>query len=527
MADKPSPVSHRSVNFSVFLSGLALITLIASMPVLFTLMNSIEEELEQSRVNYEEMSKLMWKDLVREGQQDVRIRRQSNNANSATGQSSDANSASEYVDRAGPLSSGGNRAQAACPVGPKGPRGSKGVAGNNGIDGIPGKNGLSASGSDSYSDGVCSPCPAGPPGLPGYKGIKGPRGPMGNKGASGNPGHDGSAGEPGQDGNPGYPGPPGSPGAKGIPGENKVESTKGAPGERGEMGPQGMPGEDGLPGERGDDGKIGPQGPPGEAGPPGEPGPDGHPGLAGKIGSNGRDAEYCPCPDRSKKGDGYEIRTSEERTVGLSASAGSASSDSAASARNSAPIEVDKQESSAGVAATAVLSVSDSGANGRNSVQSESNRQEGNTGVAASAGFGQNDSAASGRNLAPSELDEQDSRAISPGVLPAPAGDVNDAAGPRGVAPDKPASSPNQGNSKIDLTSVVDGQDSTLINVGVILPGSNDVNGGTSAVAPEKSAVVENQNGNVVTDVPGITKEKARFNKLALARALRQRVLLA
>lgn len=38
-------------------------------------------------------------------------------------------------------------------------------------------------------------------------------------------------------------------------------------------------------------------------GSPGEVGPDGIPGLPGQSGGNGADAEYCHCPDRSKKGE--------------------------------------------------------------------------------------------------------------------------------------------------------------------------------------------------------------------------------
>lgn len=47
------------------------------MPVLFTIMSNIEEQLQESRITYEEMTNLMWKDLVAEGEQVRRTRRQS------------------------------------------------------------------------------------------------------------------------------------------------------------------------------------------------------------------------------------------------------------------------------------------------------------------------------------------------------------------------------------------------------------------------------------------------------------------
>ncbi|KIH59435.1 nematode cuticle collagen domain protein, partial [Ancylostoma duodenale] len=76
MEGKCPPMLHRSSNLAIFLSGTAFIMMIVSMPVLFTIMNNIEEELLESRVTYEEMSNLMWKDLLAEGEHVRRTRRQ-------------------------------------------------------------------------------------------------------------------------------------------------------------------------------------------------------------------------------------------------------------------------------------------------------------------------------------------------------------------------------------------------------------------------------------------------------------------
>lgn len=46
---------------------------------------------------------------------------------------------------------------------------------------------------------------------------------------------------------------------------------------------------------------LGPAGGPGEQGSPGGPGKAGQPGAPGNPGSPGMDAEYCPCPDRTKE----------------------------------------------------------------------------------------------------------------------------------------------------------------------------------------------------------------------------------
>ncbi|VDM62095.1 unnamed protein product [Angiostrongylus costaricensis] len=299
-SDKMSPSLHRSANFAVFLSGLAFIGLTVSMPTLFTMMNTIEEEMEQSRIIYDEMTNLMWKDLITEGEHTRKIRSQPDNVSGTPAELYGANTASGYVGQ-GVLEASTDLSHL-CTVGPKGPPGLRGISGNDGFDGVPGKSAVSGIELEAYAAGACAPCPAGPPGLPGYKGIRGFRGPKGSKGTPGNPGSDGNIGELGHEGNPGIQGPLGAPGERGAPGEDKVESTKGVPGPRGEMGLPGMPGDEGLPGERGEDMKPGPSGPPGPMGPTGEPGPDGPPGHKGGIGENGSDAEYCPCPDRSKDG---------------------------------------------------------------------------------------------------------------------------------------------------------------------------------------------------------------------------------
>ncbi|KAJ1346711.1 hypothetical protein KIN20_001600 [Parelaphostrongylus tenuis] len=277
-------------------------------------MNTIEEEMEQSRIVYNEMTNLMWKDLVNEGEHTRTVRSQSDSVSATPAQSYYANDASGYVDS----SEIGDAMDLShlCPAGPKGPKGVKGVPGNPGLDGVPGKEILFGVGLDSYAADICAPCPPGPPGLPGYKGMRGARGPKGNKGTPGHPGIDGNIGEPGQEGNPGLQGPIGAPGEKGAPGEDRMGSTKGAPGLRGEMGLPGMPGDEGLPGERGEDMKLGPQGPPGPMGPTGEPGPDGPPGYKGEVGVNGNDAEYCPCPERSEAGAGSGARQSTPAVTG-------------------------------------------------------------------------------------------------------------------------------------------------------------------------------------------------------------------
>uniref|UniRef100_A0A1I7XF43 Col_cuticle_N domain-containing protein n=1 Tax=Heterorhabditis bacteriophora TaxID=37862 RepID=A0A1I7XF43_HETBA len=76
MSEKCAPFLNRSANVAIFLSGIAFLALTVSMPVLFTIINNIEEELIETRVNYEEMSNMMWKDLVDQGDETRRVRRQ-------------------------------------------------------------------------------------------------------------------------------------------------------------------------------------------------------------------------------------------------------------------------------------------------------------------------------------------------------------------------------------------------------------------------------------------------------------------
>ncbi|VDM71579.1 unnamed protein product, partial [Strongylus vulgaris] len=180
MEGKCPPMLHRSANLAIFLSGSAFIFMVVSMPVLFTVMNNIEEELMESRVTYEEMSNLMWKDLQSEAQDARRSPRQASyNAGTAPLQPSGGNTGAADVSgvghQAGSTSQGGHGQS--CPAGPKGAPGAKGIPGQNGLDGKPGRPGSSGNAADAYSEGGCPPCPAGPPGLPGYKGMRGPRGP--------------------------------------------------------------------------------------------------------------------------------------------------------------------------------------------------------------------------------------------------------------------------------------------------------------------------------------------------------------
>ncbi|KAK5975343.1 Nematode cuticle collagen N-terminal domain and Collagen triple helix repeat-containing protein, partial [Trichostrongylus colubriformis] len=296
MDGKCPTMLRRSASLSILMSGVSLIILVIAIPVLFNVMNNIEEELLESRINFEEMSNLMWKDLTSEGERVRRTRRQTYKAQPVSTEET------AYTDKAEPaVLRPAIKQQLVCPAGPKGAPGARGADGFDGVDGIPGKNGGSGNGQNDVLAGGCSPCPVGPPGSPGYKGKRGGRGPKGSKGPPGPPGEDGDAGDAGPDGDPGLPGPAGASGERGPPGEPGVGSVKGPPGPRGEMGPPGPAGDEGLPGERGDDMIPGAQGPPGPVGEPGQPGPDGIPGLPGKSGGNGADAEYCKCPDRSKK----------------------------------------------------------------------------------------------------------------------------------------------------------------------------------------------------------------------------------
>lgn len=101
----------------------------------------------------------------------------------------------------------------------------------------------------------------------------------------------------------------------GPPGEEGIGYTKGSIGPKGPIGMVGMEGDEGPPGERGDDAPLGrkiyqklsksvilgPVGDAGIVGLPGSPGKQGMPGANGQPGPPGTDAEYCPCPYRSKE----------------------------------------------------------------------------------------------------------------------------------------------------------------------------------------------------------------------------------
>ncbi|VDK50598.1 unnamed protein product, partial [Cylicostephanus goldi] len=65
-----------SVNFATLLAGCAFLGLVISMPILFTVMNNIEEELLAARLVYNEMADTMWKDLIYEGEMIRRTPRQ-------------------------------------------------------------------------------------------------------------------------------------------------------------------------------------------------------------------------------------------------------------------------------------------------------------------------------------------------------------------------------------------------------------------------------------------------------------------
>ncbi|KAM3716572.1 Cuticle collagen sqt-1 [Dirofilaria immitis] len=191
---------------------------------------------------------------------------------------------------------------------PAGPPGSKGPPGHRGEDGLPGKDGKpGVDGIDVEQNKTttgCFRCPVGPQGPPGALGRPGPRGLSGNKGRAGLPGRNGSPGLPGESGLPGPRGPAGPPGPSGVEGEN-AEHPIGRPGLKGEPGPPGPRGPPGANGRPAAFGIVGPLGPPGNRGIKGPQGADGPRGEAGSPGLPGKDAEYCPCPERQESTNGY------------------------------------------------------------------------------------------------------------------------------------------------------------------------------------------------------------------------------
>ncbi|TMS39648.1 hypothetical protein L596_006139 [Steinernema carpocapsae] len=269
------------VRTAAALAGTAFIALVVTIPVLINDVTIMEEELALQRVEYMEMSNVMWDELmtqnkeikyVRATRDAQRHRRQYDTSDSAKPAGGDYSGVSG--DSTKPRGHDQPRKPLVCPPGPPGPRGAAGDNGENGEDGIPGLPGNNGgeganSGSFAPSDNpyetsavagsTCAPCPAGPPGLPGYKGKRGQRGEKGAKGMPGNAGRDGEIGEEGPEGELGYQGDLGQPGEKGAPGEDGIGYAKGAPGAKGETGPPGMEGDEGMPGERGDDAAPGPK----------------------------------------------------------------------------------------------------------------------------------------------------------------------------------------------------------------------------------------------------------------------------
>ncbi|KAE9551327.1 hypothetical protein FO519_005442, partial [Halicephalobus sp. NKZ332] len=301
-----------SITVAATLSGLAFIALLVGVPTVLQDVANMEVELALEREEYLEMSNTMWKELMQQGDE-IRVTRSVNR------------NRRQYDSGA----SGAAKGEAAndCPAGPKGPKGVPGERGMDGMDGIPGQAGMSGLilGSAQEENSPCAPCPAGPPGLPGYKGKRGPRGDKGASGEPGAPGRDGEPGEEGPEGEAGYQGDLGAPGEAGAPGEDGIGFAKGAPGPKGEPGEPGEPGDEGQPGERGDDGAQGAPGEPGDIGPQGQPGRDGYPGAPGGAGEPGDDAEYCPCPSRSK-GEGAAEGGASSGSNGYSDNSGAAAS---------------------------------------------------------------------------------------------------------------------------------------------------------------------------------------------------------
>uniref|UniRef100_A0A914Y8M8 Nematode cuticle collagen N-terminal domain-containing protein n=1 Tax=Panagrolaimus superbus TaxID=310955 RepID=A0A914Y8M8_9BILA len=287
-----------SITAAATVACLAFVALIVGVPTLLQEVANMEAELAQERQEYLDISNIMWKELMLQGNE-IQFSYSTNRQKRQYG--TDIGQSDRKQGGSGSTSSGPK-----CQPGPKGSPGAPGEPGEPGMDGqsgIPGKgSGPEDSEYGSLINSFCQQCPAGPPGLPGYKGKRGLRGMKGEKGPKGSPGRDGEMGDDGMEGEIGYPGDMGAPGEIGTPGEDGVGYSKGAPGPKGEPGMIGVEGDEGLPGERGDDAPPGPVGNQGVVGRPGEPGKNGFPGQRGKAGGPGDDAEYCPCPPRSGLG---------------------------------------------------------------------------------------------------------------------------------------------------------------------------------------------------------------------------------
>ncbi|KAL3091614.1 hypothetical protein niasHT_024196 [Heterodera trifolii] len=270
----------------------------------------LEGEISEHRQMYMDLSNKMWRSVMEQNEM-IRLER----SVGAIRRRRQYESSSTAVPKV----------SSSCPQGPKGSPGESGEPGSDGEPGSPGSLGLSPAAEppseNPYGAGgngqSCGKCPAGPMGLPGYKGKRGTRGEKGQKGAPGMPGRDGQPGDEGPEGENGLPGDIGDNGPRGTPGEDGIGYAKGAPGPKGEIGAPGMVGDEGPPGERGDDSPPGPQGEMGPPGRSGERGKDGAQGMPGAQGSPGADAEYCPCPERSKGAEGIQQAAQVDKTAPL------------------------------------------------------------------------------------------------------------------------------------------------------------------------------------------------------------------
>uniref|UniRef100_A0A8R1XXE0 Col_cuticle_N domain-containing protein n=1 Tax=Onchocerca volvulus TaxID=6282 RepID=A0A8R1XXE0_ONCVO len=187
-----------------------------------------------------------------------------------------------------------------CNNGPSGPPGPAGPDGQPGPPGLPGDDNTVTYPSVTCppQDVTCVKCPVGPRGIPGQDGPQGFAGPDGNPGQPGVSGRFAMPGPPGPSGDAGQVGPPGIVGPPGRPGQDRSRG-KGTPGSKGLPGLPGFIGQPGTDGQMGSNGIPGPAGPPGRAGMPGQMGINGLPGKSGEPGSPGNSAAYCPCPPRS------------------------------------------------------------------------------------------------------------------------------------------------------------------------------------------------------------------------------------
>uniref|UniRef100_A0A1I7X9I4 Collagen triple helix repeat protein n=1 Tax=Heterorhabditis bacteriophora TaxID=37862 RepID=A0A1I7X9I4_HETBA len=236
-----------------------------------------------------------------------------------------------------------------CPIGPPGPPGVPGLPGE---DGETGQDGMQGANGDELSEYAqeskeCLKCPTGPPGPPGPDGLPGEPGERGPDGETPIVRH-GLPGPPGPPGPPGADGKPGEPGLDGLPGKTTEKKTPGNPGPPGTSGLPGPPGPDGAHGISvpGQTGLPGPPGPPGVPGSSGEPGSPGKPGLTGEP---GLDAQYCPCPPRTRevnneegKEEGYELSGGSEDSDDMEVEESNENRDESYETRISTPLSIDE-----------------------------------------------------------------------------------------------------------------------------------------------------------------------------------------